>query len=66
MKVQWQVTDVTHPRHNLDDAKILKPRMWMKSGHYAYQGVTFLPWNPKSANLSVAQKAIFKFYGYKM
>lgn len=57
--------DASHPRHNLDDAAILKPRMWMKGGRYAYQGVTFLPWNPKAANLSEQQKEIFKFYGYK-
>jgi hypothetical protein len=58
--------DAVHPRHNLDDAKVLKPRMWMKNGNYAYEGVTFLPWNVGAAKLSQAQKAIFKFYGYRM
>ncbi|HEV7738113.1 MAG TPA: DUF3800 domain-containing protein [Chlamydiales bacterium] len=58
--------DVAHPRHNLADAKLLKPRMWTKNGYFAYHGVTFLPWNPRAAKLSDAQKAIFKFYGYSM
>lgn len=50
---------------DIEPAKLLKPRMAMLDDRHNNEGLTFLPWYPRLANLTEDQKRIFRYYGYR-